>query len=55
MPATASDLKVQYAQLLYERMLGDKYLIQTCFTKKYTSYSSKEAVANLRLKLTALS
>ena len=36
------NMKCKYAELKYEQLLSDKYFIETCFSKKYESYSAKD-------------
>jgi hypothetical protein len=43
MPANAN-VKCDFASLKHEQMLGDKYFIETCFSKKYNSYPPKEVL-----------
>lgn len=38
---TAS-VKCKYANLKYEQLLSEKYFVETCFSKKYESYTSKQ-------------
>lgn len=34
--------KCKFANLKYEQLLSEKYFVETCFSKKYESYTSKE-------------
>ena len=43
--------KSEFAKLKYEQLLADKYFIQTCFSKKYDSYSSKQKLIDLLFKI----
>lgn len=45
------NLKAKFANLKFEQLLSDKYLVETCFSIKTTSITSKQKLANLSLKL----
>lgn len=51
MSANASHTKCTFAELKYEQYLSDKYFIETCFSKKYESYTSKQKLIDLLFKL----
>lgn len=51
MSANASDLKCQFAHLKYEQLLSDKYFVETCFSKKHESYTSKQKLVDLVFKM----
>lgn len=48
---TAANAKSEFADLKYEQMLGDKYFIETCFSKKYESYSPKQKLKDLWMEI----
>lgn len=50
MSASAND-KCTFANLKYEQLLSDKYFVETCFSKKYESYSSKQKLKDLWMKI----
>lgn len=39
--------KCKFANLKYEQLLTEKYFVETCFSKKYESYSSKQKLKDL--------
>lgn len=41
------NVKCKFASLKYEQMLSSKYFIETCFSKKYESYTAKERLRDL--------
>jgi len=43
--------KCEFAQLKYEQLLHDKYFVKTCFSKKDESYSAKQKLADLLIKI----
>lgn len=51
MSASVSDSKCKFARLKYEQLLHEKYFVETCFSKKYTSHTAKQELEDLRLKL----
>lgn len=51
MSANANDLKCSFASLKFEQLLNDKYFINTCFSKKFQSYSSKQKLYDKLLKI----
>lgn len=42
--------KEQFANLKWEQLLCDKYLVETCFSHKYDSFSSKQKLELLYAK-----
>lgn len=42
-----ANVKCQFASLKYEQLLSDKYFIETCFSKKYESYTAKQKLKDL--------
>lgn len=51
MSANANSLKCDFANLKYEQMLTDKYFIETCFSRKDQSYSSKNKLIDILFKI----
>lgn len=51
MSASVSQLKIKFASLLYQRMMGAKYFVETCFSKKYDSMNALEEIEDLRLRI----
>lgn len=45
------NVKCKFASLKYEQLLSDKYLVETCFSKKYESYTAKEKLKDLWSKI----
>lgn len=43
--------KCDFANLKYEQLLSDKYFVETCFSKKFSSYSSKQKLIDMGMKL----
>ncbi len=48
-----ADLKCKFADLKYEQLLTEKYFIETCFSKKYSSYSSKQQLKDMWFEIKA--
>lgn len=46
-----ANLKAEFADLKYEQLLADKYFVETCFSKKYDSYNSRQKLADIYFKL----
>ena len=46
-----ANVKCNFAELKYEQLLSEKYFVQTCFSKKYESYSAKEKLKDLWAKI----
>lgn len=42
-----AELKCKFAELKYEQLLSEKYFVQTCFSKKYESYNSKQKLVDI--------
>lgn len=42
--------KSKFADLKYEQLLTEKYFVETCFSKKYDSYSAKNRLIDLLFK-----
>lgn len=51
MSASVSQLKEKFALLKYEQLLAEKYFIETCFSKKFSSLPAKEELKDLLLKM----
>ena len=47
----SANAKCEFAQLKYEQLLYDKYFVKTCFSKKDESYSAKQKLADLLIKI----
>jgi hypothetical protein len=47
----SADAKCEFSNLKYEQLLSDKYFVETCFSKKDSSYKSKEKISDLLLKI----
>lgn len=39
--------KASFAKLKFEQLLNDKYFVETCFSKKFESYSSKQKLIDI--------
>ncbi len=50
MSASAND-KCTFAGLKYEQLLSAKYFVETCFSKKFESYSSHQKLKDLWMKI----
>ncbi len=46
-----ANAKVQFANLKYEQLLHEKYFVNTCFSRKDESYTAKEKLADLLVKI----
>lgn len=44
-------MRCRFANLKYEQLLTEKYFIETCFSKKHKSYSPKDKLKDLALKI----
>lgn len=51
MNVNVNELKQQFADLKYEQLLSKKYFVETCFSKKYESYSAHQRLIDLQFKL----
>ena len=47
----SANAKCRFADLKYEQLLADKYLVETCFSKKYESYSSRQKLKDLWMEI----
>ncbi len=47
----SANAKCSFAELKYEQLLSDKYFVETCFSKKYSSYSSKQKLIDILFKM----
>lgn len=47
----SAETKCNFAKLKYEQLLSDKYFVETCFSKKYSSYSAKQHLADMLLEI----
>ena len=41
------NVKCEFADLKYEQLLSDKYFVETCFSRKYESYTAKEQLRDM--------
>lgn len=46
-----ANVKCKYAELKYEQLLSEKYFIETCFSKKFDSYSSKQKLRDMFMEI----
>jgi S-adenosylmethionine:diacylglycerol 3-amino-3-carboxypropyl transferase len=46
-----ANLKEKFAKLKYEQLLAEKYFVETCFSKKHESYTSKQKLIDLMFKI----
>ncbi len=44
-------VNVKFAELKYEQLLSEKYFIETCFSKKYDSYSAKNKLRDMFMEI----
>lgn len=42
-----ANAKCEFAELKYQQLLNDKYFVETCFSKKFDSYSQKERLRDI--------
>ncbi len=54
MNVAANQLKCTAAELKYEQLLSDKYFVETCFSKKHESYTSKNKLTDLYFRIDGL-
>ncbi len=47
----SASVKCNFADLKYEQLLSDKYFVETCFSKKYSSYTSKQKLIDMLFKM----
>lgn len=45
--------KCKFAELKYEQLLSEKYFVETCFSKKFSSYNSKQQLADILFEISA--
>lgn len=50
-PMSAS-VKCDFANLKYEQLLSEKYLVETCFSKKFESYTAAQKLKDLWMQIT---
>lgn len=48
----SANAKCKFADLKYEQLLSDKYFVETCFSKKRESYSSKQKLKDMWMNIT---
>lgn len=48
---TNANVKCKFADLKYEQLLSEKYFIETCFSKKYESYTSRQKLKDLYMQV----
>lgn len=46
-----ANVKCKFANLKYEQLLSEKYFIETCFSKKYESYDSRQRLRDMVLQI----
>lgn len=44
-------IKCNFANLKYEQLLAEKYFVESCFSKKYESYTAKEMLKDMFLRI----
>lgn len=44
-------VKCEFANLKWEQLLSNKYFVETCFSKKYESYTAKQKLIDLFMKI----
>lgn len=44
-------VNVKFANLKWEQLLSEKYFVETCFSKKYESYTSKQKLRDLYMEI----
>lgn len=49
--SAGADLKCNFADLKYEQLLSDKYFIETCFSKSYSSYPAKQRLIDMLFEI----
>lgn len=47
----SANAKCKFANLKYEQLLSEKYFVETCFSKKNESYSSKQKLRDLFMNI----
>lgn len=48
----SANVNCDFASLKYEQLLSEKYFIQTCFSKKYESYTAKQRLKDMWMEIT---
>ncbi len=48
---TSVSAKCDFANLKYEQLLTEKYFVETCFSKKFESYSSKQKLKDFWMEI----
>lgn len=41
------DVKCNFANLKYEQLLSEKYFVETCFSKRYESYTASQKLKDM--------
>ncbi len=49
--SVSANMKCVFSQLKYEQLLSDKYFVETCFSKKFDSYSAKNKLVDYIFKI----
>lgn len=47
----SASVKCKFADLKYEQLLSEKYFVETCFSKKYESYTSKQKLRDWYMQI----
>ena len=47
----SASAKCDFANLKYEQLLSEKYFVETCFSKKYESYTAKQKIKDLWMSI----
>lgn len=48
----SANVNCDFASLKYEQLLSEKYFIQTCFSKRYESYTAKQRLKDMWMEIT---
>lgn len=48
----SASVKCDFANLKYEQLLAEKYFIETCFSKKFESYTAKQKLKDMWMEIT---
>ncbi len=51
MDVNANQIKSDFSYLKYEQLLTDKYFINTCFSQKLESYSNRQRLKDLFMRI----
>jgi hypothetical protein len=46
-----ANAKCKFANLKYEQLLSEKYFVETCFSKKYESYTAKQKLKDTFMQI----